>query len=297
VRILLSGASGLIGTALKESLRADGHDLRVLVRRQPARVEELRWYPGERPLDPETIAGVDAVVNLSGVGIGDRRWTQRYRREILQSRLQPTGTLVDAVVAAGSAAPAAFLSASAVGYYGDTGDAVVEESRPSGAGFLAEVCRRWEAAAARADGPSRVVLLRTGLVLSHRGGLLGRLRPLVKAGLGGRLGSGRQYQPWITLHDHVAAIRFLLANEVAGPVNLTGPAPVRQADFVAEIGRILHRPTLLPAPRFGLRLVIGDFADEGVLAGQRALPAVLQTAGFIFRHATVRTGLEWALRG
>jgi uncharacterized protein (TIGR01777 family) len=291
----MAGASGMIGTALKAALRNDGHDLRVLVRREPRAPDEVRWWPGERDLSPEVMSGADAVVNLSGASIEGRRWTASYKRQVLNSRLEATATLVDAILAAGEHAPAALLSASAVGYYGDTGDEIVDESHPAGSGFLADVCRKWEAAAARADGHTRVVVLRTGLVLSREGGLLGRLRPLVKAGLGGKLGSGRQFQPWIALPDHLAATRFVLNTDVRGAVNLTGPAPVRQDEFVAEMGRILHRPTVLPAPAFALRVALGGLADEGVLVGQRAVPAVLETAGFSFAYPTVSAALSWAL--
>jgi uncharacterized protein len=295
VLIVLAGASGLLGTALKAALREDGHELRVLVRRDARATEEVRWWPGERDLAPEVMAGADAVLNLSGASIEGRRWTEGYKREVLDSRLGATNTLVDAILAAGEHAPTTLLSASAVGYYGDTGDEIVDESFPAGSGFLAGVCRQWEAAAARADGRTRVLVLRTGLVLSRQGGLLGRLRPLVKAGLGGKLGSGRQYQPWIALPDHLAATRFLLTADVRGAVNLTGPTPVRQQEFVAEMGRILHRPTLLPTPAFALRLALGDLADEGVLVGQRAVPAVLETAGFRFTYPTLSAALTWAL--
>jgi uncharacterized protein len=296
VRIVLAGASGLIGTALKTALRDDGHDLCVLVRRDPGAAEEMRWWPGERDLPPEVMGAADAVVNLSGASLEGRRWTDGYKRKILGSRLGATNTLVDAILAAGDEAPATLLSASAVGYYGDTGDEIVDESHPAGTGFLADVCRKWEAAAARADGHTRVVVLRSGLVLSRRGGLLGPLRPFVKAGLGGKLGSGRQFQPWIALPDHIGAARFLLTANVRGAVNLTGPTPVRQEEFVAEMGRILHRPTVLPAFGFALRLALGEFADEGVLAGQRAVPAVLETARFQFGYPTLSAALNWALK-
>jgi uncharacterized protein (TIGR01777 family) len=295
--VVLAGASGLIGTAFKTALREDGHDLRVLVRRDTRAPGEVRWWPGERELAPGVLSGVDAVVNLGGVSLGVKRWTQGYKREVLESRLRTTNTLVDAILAAGEQGPTALLSASAVGYYGDTGDEIVDESHPAGNGFLADVCRKWEAAAARADGDTRVVVLRTGLVLSRRGGLLRWLRPIVKAGLGGKLGSGRQFQPWIALPDHIDAARFLLTADVRGAVNLTGPAPVRQEDFVAEMGRILHRPTVLPAPGFAMRLALGDFADECVLVGQRAMPAVLETAGFEFSYPTLSAALRWALTG
>ena len=293
--IVLAGASGMIGTALKTALREDGHDLRALVRRDPSAADEVRWWPGQRELGPEVMSGADAVVNLSGASIEGRRWTESYKRELLDSRLGATNTLVDAILAAGEQAPGVLLSGSAVGYYGDTGDEIVDESQPVGSGFLADVCRKWEAAAARADGRTRVVFQRTGLVLSRSGGLLGRLRPLVKAGLGGRVGSGRQFQPWIALPDYLAASRFLLDADVSGAVNMTGPTPVRQDEFVAEMGRILHRPTVVPAPAFAVRLALGGLADEGVLVGQRAVPAVLETAGFRFTYPTLSAALTWAL--
>ncbi len=293
--IVLAGASGLIGSALKDALRADGHELRVLVRRPPAGPDEVRWQPDSAPLGAAVLDGTDAVINLSGAGVGDKRWSPDYKRTLLASRLGPTSTLVSAVAEAGAGGPKVFLSASAIGYYGDTGDTEVDESAPVGAGFLAELCQRWEAAAEPASQQARVVRLRTGLVLAPDGGLLGRQRPLVKAGLGGKLGSGRQYQPWITLVDHVAAVRFLLTHDVTGPVNLVGPAPVRQAEFIHEMGRILHRPTILPAPAFAIRAVLGEFADEGVLVGQRAVPAALQDAGFTFTHPDLSAALGWAL--
>ncbi len=309
MHIALSGASGLIGTPLKAALRADGHVLTVLVRRPPSSPEERQWDPAGGRLGTEVLAGVDAVINLSGAGVGDHRWTESYQRALLDSLLQPTGTLVACMNELGADGPHTFISGSAVGFYGDTGDRIVNETTPEGAGFLAELSRRWEDAATlgRQDG-RRVVLLRTGLVLAPSGGLLGRLVPLVKLGLGGRLGSGKQYQPWISLDDEIGAIRFLLGGgddqaggpgaggaAIDGPVNLTGPDPVRQVDFVRALASVLHRPSVFPAPGFGLRLVLGGFADEGVLIGQRAVPAVLTEAGYEFTHPTLDGALRSAV--
>ncbi len=295
--IVLAGASGLIGSALRESLQRDGHELRVLVRRPAASEHERSWDPDAGRLDPGDLAGADAVVNLSGAGVGDHRWTSSYQRVILDSRLTTTGTIARTIAALGPDAPATLLSASAVGYYGDTGDRVVVESAPAGAGFLADVCAQWERATAPAEsaGHTRVAHLRTGLVLARSGGLMGRLVPLVKAGLGGKLGSGRQYQPWISLADEIGAITHLLTADIAGAVNLTGPTPVPQAEFVAQMAAILHRPALFPAPGFGLRLVLGRFADEGVLAGQRAIPKVLTDSGYDFVHPDLAGALHAAL--
>ena len=294
--VVLAGASGLIGTALKEALRADGHELRLLVRRAPAAPDEHSWDPDRAQLDVTLLAGAEVVVNLCGVNVGDQRWTEKFKRAILTSRVHPTRTLADAIAILGSDAPGTFLSASAVGYYGDTGDQIVDESAPVGTGYFADVCRQWEEAAAAADtSHSRVVRMRSGLVLSGRGGLLARLVPLVKYGLGGKLGSGKQYQPWIAVADEVGAMRFLMAADVHGPVNLTGPDPVPQQDFVKELARQMHRPAVFPAPAFGLRLVLGQFADEGVLVGQRAIPAALTAAGYHFVHPTLAGALHAAL--
>lgn len=300
MHVVLSGASGLIGTALKDALRADGHTLATLVRRPPKSAEERQWDPDAGRLGVDVLAHADAVINLSGAGIGDRRWNDAYKRRLITSRLGPASTLTTCMNELGADGPATFISASAVGYYGDTGDRIVNEDAPVGAGFLADLCRQWEDAALAADRDGRrVVLLRTGLVLAPSGGLLGRLKPLVKFGLGGPLGSGKQFQPWISLDDEVGAIRFLLSEagqSVAGPVNLTGPDPVRQIDFVRALAGILHRPALFPAPAFGLRLVLGQFADEGVLVGQRAVPAALTMAGYEFVHPTLEGALRAAVK-
>ena len=293
MKVAITGASGLIGTALSASLRADGHQVRSLVRRNPRSSDEVQWDPARRRLDPVALADVDGVVHLAGAGIADKRWTDSRRREVLDSRVDAT-TAVAQALAAAEPRPRFLVSASAVGWYGDTGDRPVDETDPAGDGFLAEVCRRWEAATAPAsDSGVRVTFPRTGLVLSRRGGLMGRLLPLFKLGLGGRLGSGDQYWPWISLADEIAALRFLMAAEVSGPVNLTGPEPVTNAEFTKTLGSVLGRPTLAAVPGFALKLVVGDFAEEGILAGQRAMPRVLNEAGFGFSHPTLREALEY----
>ena len=298
MKIAVAGASGLIGSALLPALRADGHEVVQLVRRTPRTTEEHRWDPHHHRIDPVVLQDVDAVVNLAGVGVGDRRWNEKHKRAVLTSRVDTTTTLsqtLAALAAADPDRPRVLVNASGVGWYGDTGDRAVDESAPPGDDFLAEVCVAWEGATRpAADAGVRVVRLRTGLVLA-RGGLLGRLLPIFRAGLGGRLGSGRQYMPWISLDDEVAAIRFLIASPVTGPVNLCGPAPVTNAEFTAALGRVLHRPTVLVVPPPALWLALGEFARVGVLAGQRAVPAALTDAGFRFAHTDVESALRAVL--
>ena len=290
MKIVLSGASGLIGPALRTSLIEGGHSVRSLVRREPTGPEEDRWNPSEGLMDPGVLDGVDVVVCLSGAGVGDHRWTTSYKRTIVSSRVDTVATIARTMVAAGSTAK--LVSASAVGYYGDTGDARVDEKTPSGDSFLADVCVQWEGAARPAQDAGNVVTFtRTGLVLARHGGLLARLAPIVRAGLGGKLGTGRQYTPWISLTDEVAAIRFLIEHDVPGPVNLTAPSPVRNAEFTKALGEVLHRPTLLFVPGFAIRVVLGEFAGD-VLTGQQALPVALEAAGFNFAHRDVRTALR-----
>lgn len=273
-------------------MRRDGHDVVSLVRRKERSADEIRWDPAARELDPAALAEVDGVVHLAGAGIADKRWTESRRREILDSRVDGTTTIAQTLAAAPPRARF-MVSASAVGWYGDTGDRPVEESEPAGEGFLAEVCERWEASAqAAVDAGVRVAFARSGLVLSQRGGLMGRLLPLFKLGLGGKLGSGAQYWPWITLTDEIAALRFMIDSDLTGPVNLTGPKPVTNAEFTKTLGSVLGRPTLAVVPGFALKLVVGDFAEEGILAGQRAIPRVLTDAGFGFTSSTVREALE-----
>ncbi|SFK59041.1 TIGR01777 family oxidoreductase [Geodermatophilus ruber] len=298
MKVAVTGSSGLIGSRLVPALRADGHEVLRLVRRTPRTADEHRWDPQHRRIDPALLADVDAVVNLAGVGIADRRWTQKHKQRVLTSRVDATTTISRAMADAAAADPTrrrVLLSGSAVGWYGDTGDRVVDETAPAGTDFLARVCTEWEAATAPAvEAGVRVALLRTGLVLG-RGGLLGRMAPLFRLGLGGRLGSGRQYWPWISLTDEVDAIRFLLTAPVAGPVNLTAPTPVPNAEFSRALGRVVGRPAVLPVPGVVLRAVLGEFAPIGVLAGQRAVPAQLQAAGFTWTHPDLEPALRAAL--
>ena len=298
MKVAVTGSSGLIGSALVPALRADGHEVLRLVRRTPRTADEHRWEPAHDRLPPGLLDDVDAVVNLAGVGVGDRRWTAKHKQAVLSSRVDSTATVSRALaeaVAADPDRPRVLLSGSAVGFYGDTGERVVDESAPAGRDFLADVCVQWEAATAPAAAAGvRVAALRTGLVLG-RGGLLGRLSPLFRLGLGGRLGSGRQYVPWISLRDEVDAIRFLLTAPVTGPVNLTAPEPVTNVDFTAALAATVHRPAVLAVPAPALRLVLGEFADVGVLAGQRAVPAALRSAGFRFGDEDLQAALATAL--
>jgi uncharacterized protein (TIGR01777 family) len=299
VKIAVTGSSGLIGSALLRALREDGHRVVRLVRRAPADPDEIRWDPAARRLGQAALVDVDAVVNLAGVGIGDRRWTADRKNAVLASRIDATET-VSAAMAAAEAGPRVLLSASAIGWYGDTGDTAVDESAPSGQDFLADVCRQWEAATRAAEQAGvRVVHLRSGLVCGRRGGLLGRLLPLARLGLASPLGSGRQWWSWISLADEVGAIRHVLADDsIAGPVNLTGPQPVTNREFTKVLGRVVRRPVVLPpVPRLALRLAIGEFADVGILAGQRVIPRVLQETGYRFRHETAEQALRWATDG
>ncbi|SHN42368.1 TIGR01777 family oxidoreductase [Cryptosporangium aurantiacum] len=296
MRIVVSGASGLIGTALVESLRLDGHTVTRLVRREPTRPDEERWDPATGRLDPEVLSGVDAVVHLAGAGVGDRRWTSRYKAKLIDSRVDGTTTIATAAARA-EKPPRTLISASGIDYYGDTGDREIREDAPAGNTFLADLCRAWEGATTPAEEAGvRVAHLRSSLVLAPSGGLLGRLKPLFMMGLGGSLGTGRQYWPVISLRDEVAAIRFLIdTDEISGPVNLTAPEQVTNAEFTAEFGRQVHRPTVLRVPAFALRIALADFADEGVLSGQRAIPGVLLDHGFTFTDPTVASALRYAL--
>jgi uncharacterized protein (TIGR01777 family) len=283
MRWVVSGASGFIGTALVRALRADGEDVVALVRRAPTSAGERRWDPARHEIDPAALDGADVVVHLAGAGIGDRRWSDERKRLILSSRVDSTTTLANEI-ARRDDRPRVWLSGSAVGYYGDTGEEIVDESSPSGTGYAAEVVRQWEASTAAAvEAGVRVVNLRSGIVLSPQGATLGKLLPLFKFGLGGRLGSGRQWMSWIALADEVAAIRFLAGrDDISGPVNLTAPEPVRNAEFTKALARAVHRPAVFPVPSPALRAVFGGFADEGPLASQRVVPSRLEAADFQF---------------
>lgn len=294
MRVVVAGSSGLIGTALVAHLRGAGHEVLRLVRRAPAAPDERGWDPPNGMIEDGALDGADAVVNLNGAGLADRPWSGARKQAIRDSRNVPTDVLAGAV--ARCRVPV-LVSGSAVGYYGDTGDVVVDESAPSGSGFLADVCRDWEAAAApAADAGTRVVLARTGLVLSPSGGLLSMIRPLFRGFLGGRIGKGTQYMPWVSLDDEVAALRFAVETEsLSGPANLTGPVPVTNAEFTRELGQAVGRPTPFPVPAPVVSTVLGEMGRETLLSGQRAVPSALLAAGFQFRHHTVGDALSAAV--
>ena len=294
MRVIVAGSSGLIGTALVAQLRATGHDVLRLVRRRPAAPDERGWDPPAGRIDEGAFDGVDVVVNLNGVGIGDRPWSGARKQLVRDSRTVPTDVLAAAVAEHGVAT---MLSQSGINVYGDTGERVVDESAPPGRGFLAEVCREWEAATAPAESAgARVVLMRSAPVLSRSGGIVARLRPLFRLMLGGRLGSGRQYFPWISLDDEIGAVRFLLEHpEVAGPVNLVGPEMVTNAEFTDALAAAVHRPAPFVVPGFALTAVLGQMAHEMVLTGPRAVPAKLTAAGYLFRHPTLKDALAVAV--
>ena len=282
MKIAVTGASGLIGSALVPALRADGHEVVRLVRRAPSAPDEVRWDPAGGTVDRAGLSGVQAGIHLAGAGVGEHRWTDSYKRVIRDSRVDGTRTFA-AALAALDPLPSVLLSGSAIGYYGDTGDRAVDESAPAGSDFLARVCVDWEASTAAAEAAGiRVVHLRTGLVMSPQGGALQRMLPLFRLGVGGKLGSGRQYWSWISLDDEVGAIRHLLtAEQTSGPVNLTAPTPVTNAEFTRALAQVVHRPAVLPAPAFALKAVLGEFSHD-VLGSQRVLPRALEASGYAF---------------
>ncbi|MGW3099730.1 TIGR01777 family oxidoreductase [Streptomyces sp. NPDC001102] len=294
-RIAVAGASGLIGGALARSLEADGHEVVRLVRRAARAADEVCWDPEGRYVDADGLAGCDAVVNLAGAGVGDRRWTDAYKERIRNGRVLGTAALAEAIAGLPEG-PRVFVNGSAIGIYGETGDRAVDESAPSGRGFLPELCVEWEAAAAPArEAGVRTVFARTGLVVSGQGGAWGRLFPLFKAGLGGRMGDGRQYWSYIALRDEVAAIRYLIDTDgLSGPFNLTAPNPLTNREITAAMGRVLHRPTLFPVPAQVLRTVLGEMAGD-VLGSARVLPKRLLEAGFTFTYPEIEQAIRAAL--
>jgi len=285
-RIAITGASGLIGSALVGHLKSEGHTVQRLVRRATVAPDEIQWDPKTGYVDIEALRGVDAVIHLAGVGVGDKRWTKRYKSEILNSRLLGTTAIANAVA---EVKPQVFISASAIGWYGDSGNRAVVESDSVGNDFLAAVCREWEGAADLA-GDVRTVKLRTGLVLDPTGGALGRMLPLFRFGLGGKLGSGKQWWSWITLHDVVRAIIFALEHPIAGPVNLTTPNPVTNQEFTAALARAMNRPALFPAPAIALKIALGGFSSE-VLGSKKVLPNALSDAGFVWDYPHITNAL------
>ena len=285
-KVAVTGSSGLIGAALVAQLQSDGYKVLKLVRRPPRAADEISWDPNKGEIDLKSLEGVDAVFHLAGAGVGDKRWTAKYRSQILNSRLLGTTTIANACE---QLQPEVFISASAIGYYGETGNREVTEVDRGGDDFLSIVCREWELVANLA--PSvRTIKLRTGLVLDPTGGALGRMIPLFKFGIGGKLGSGKQWWSWITLHDQVRAMIFLMQSKIEGAVNITTPNPVTNKEFTAALAHALKRPAFFPAPAFALRAVLGGFSSE-VLGSKKVIPKVLMDNGFDFEYPFVSNAL------
>ncbi len=292
MRVAITGASGLIGSALVPHLRAQGHDVVHLVRRAARGPDEVSWDPVAGTLDTAGLAGVEGVIHLAGAGVGDHRWTDEYKATILDSRVQGTRTLATAL-AGMQTPPAVLVSGSAIGFYGDTGDSEVSEDAPAGSGFLADVVVAWEAAAQPArEAGIRVVHPRTGLVVAGKGGAWGKLWPIFRLGGGGRLGTGKQWWSFISLRDEVRALEYLLT-DLEGPVNLTAPTPATNAEVTQAMGELLRRPTWLPVPAKALELVLGEFSSE-VLGSARVVPTALLNSGFAFDDPTIEQALAWA---
>lgn len=293
-RVAISGASGLIGSALSTFLRSRGDEVVHLVRRQPSTKHEIGWDPASRTLDPGDLSGLTAVVHLAGAGVGAHRWTAAYKQVILDSRVDGTATIATALADLGE--PVALVSGSAIGVYGDRGEQILTEDSEPGTGFLADVVRAWEAATEPAqDAGLRVVHARTGLVLTPHGGAMERVLPLARLGLAGPLGSGHQYWSWITLHDEVRALAHLVDQNISGTVNLVSTQPMRQSEVMKALGAVLGRPALLPAPTLALKVILGEFAGD-VLSSARILPSVLTASGFVFDHDTIDSAMRWLVR-
>jgi uncharacterized protein len=296
MRIVIAGASGAIGNDLGPALRARGHDVRRLVRRAVRAPDEIAWNPAAGELEPAALVGTDAVINLAGENVAAGRWTTARRESILRSRVDATRTLV-AAMAKLKPQPAVFLSASAIGFYGDRGDEVLTEDSAIGHGFLPEVCLAWETHAEGAGRQGiRTVLMRFGVVLMSRGGALAKMLPLFRLGLGGRLGSGRQWMSWIAIDDVIGGIEHALRDVgCTGAYNFAAPETVTNAEFTATLGRVLRRPATLPAPAWALRLAFGQMADEALLASARAMPQRLGESGYVFRHRSLESALREAV--
>lgn len=296
MKIVVSGASGLVGSALVPSLEAAGHNVTRLVRTPTEKTpEEAAWSPATGTLDPAFINGADAVINLNGRSIADGRWNSTVKEQLLSSRLDSTNTLVRAICNSDSP-PGLLINASAVGYYGDRGDEVLDESSGIGAGFLADLSRDWEKAALGAGSErTRVALLRLGVVVA-RGGALGKMLTPFKLGLGGPIGSGRQFWPWIGIEDVCGIIDFVLHHEeIQGPVNAVTPQEVRCSEFARVLGRVLSRPAVMPLPAFAARVALGEMAESLLLASQRVRPRVLEDTGYSFRHPSLDQAIRSAL--
>ena len=285
-RIAITGASGLIGSALVGHLKSEGHTVQRLVRRTPVSPDEVQWDPKSGYVDLDALRGVDAIIHLAGAGVGDRRWNKKYKAEILNSRLMGTTTIANAVT---ELKPDVFISGSAIGWYGESGNRAVIESDKCGDDFLAAVCREWEAAADLAQN-TRTIKIRTGLVLDPTGGALGKMLPLFRFGLGGKMGNGKQWWSWITLHDLIRAITFMLEGDLEGPINLTSPNPVTNQEFTSALARAMHRPALFPAPAIALKIAMGGFSSE-ILGSKKVIPQALADAGFEWNYPHITNAL------
>ncbi len=295
-QVVVSGASGLLGTALTELLSANGHEVIRLVRGKPSVAGEVAWDPSAGKLDAEEVAGADAFVHLSGENVSEGRWSDERRKRIIDSRTQTT-ELIARTIAKMKKKPSVFVSASAIGFYGSRGDDLLDETSPTGGDFLADVCRRWEAATAEAsDAGVRTVRLRFGVVLSVRGGALAKLLPIFKMGLGGRVGDGRQYMSWVSMPDAIRASSFALTEDgLSGAVNVVAPNPVTNRELASTLGRVLGRPSFLPVPKVAIDVAFGEMGRETVLASQRVTPRKLLDTGFKFEHATLESALRFEL--
>ena len=296
MRVLVSGSSGLIGSALVARLRTEGHDVVRLVRRAASGRDEVRWDPTAGALDPADLGLVDGIVHLAGEGIGEKRWSPQQKQRILDSRVK--GTRLLAEVAAALDPKPVFVCGSAVGYYGLRGDEILTEESSAGSGFLAELVQQWEAQTLAAEQAGiRTVHVRTGIIISPRGGAFGRLLPFLKLGIGGKLGRGDQWWSWISLEDEVRLLLHALTTPtLSGPVNATAPQPATNAEIVRVAGKVLGRPTVLPVPKFALSIAMGgELTEQVILAGQRALPKVAEASGFTFSHPDVESALRAVL--
>jgi uncharacterized protein (TIGR01777 family) len=295
MRVLISGASGLVGSELQKQLTALGHTPIALVRRPVAKANEVYWNPAALEIDPAELDTIDAVVNLAGATTGKLPWTKKYKEELIQSRIDSTKTLVQAM-AKSTNKPKVFISGSASGIYGDTGNALLTETAPRGEGFLADLASAWEREAMKAPIGVRVVLVRTTMVLARKLGALGRLLPLIRAGVGGKLGNGQQWWAWISLPDEARAIIHLINTESAsGPYNLTAPEPATCEQLVKELGKQLNRPTIIPVPAFALKLVFQEGAQELLLCSQKMSADRLLATGFVFEHPTLASACKWVV--
>lgn len=295
MRVLISGASGLVGSELQKQLIAQGHTPVVLVRGKATQANQVHWNPATGEFDHTVLETIDAVVNMAGATTGKLPWTRKYKKELIQSRIDSTKTLVQAMVKATNK-PKVFVSGSASGFYGDSGDTMLTETAPRGEGFLADLAVAWEREAMKAPNGVRVVVARTTMVLSRKKGALGRLLPILRAGVGGKLGNGKQWWAWISLPDEARAIIHLINTESAiGPYNLTAPEPATCKELIQELGKALKRPTLIPVPAFALKLAFWEGAQELLLCSQKMSADRLLSTGFVFEHPTLKSACSWVV--